>query len=33
MTRSSWLFRNRFTVHANHEDTAARYDLIEEQRR
>ena len=29
MTRSSWLFGNRFTVHANHKDTAGRYDLIE----
>ena len=29
MTRSYWLFDNRFTVHANHEDTAGRYDLIE----
>ena len=29
MTRSYWLFGNRFTVHANHEDTAGRYDLIE----
>jgi hypothetical protein len=29
MTRSFWLFGTRFTVHAHHEDTAARYDLIE----
>jgi quercetin dioxygenase-like cupin family protein len=29
MTRSFWLFGARFTVHANHEDTAGRYDLIE----
>ena len=29
MTRSYWLFGNRFTVHANHKDTAGRYDLIE----
>jgi quercetin dioxygenase-like cupin family protein len=29
MTRSYWLFGARFTVHANHEDTAGRYDLIE----
>jgi quercetin dioxygenase-like cupin family protein len=29
MTRSYWLFGKRFTVHANHEDTAGRYDLIE----
>src|SRR5262249_58831067 len=29
MTRSFWLFGTRFTVHANHEDTAGRYDLIE----
>jgi hypothetical protein len=29
MSRSFWLFGARFTVHANHEDTAGRYDLIE----
>jgi quercetin dioxygenase-like cupin family protein len=29
MARSFWLFGARFTVHANHEDTAGRYDLIE----
>jgi mannose-6-phosphate isomerase-like protein (cupin superfamily) len=29
MTRSYWLFGARFIVHANHEDTAGRYDLIE----
>jgi hypothetical protein len=29
MSRSSWLFGARFTVHASHEDTAGRYDLIE----
>ena len=29
MTRSFWPFGTRFTVHANHEDTAGRYDLIE----
>jgi quercetin dioxygenase-like cupin family protein len=29
MTRSFWLFGTRFTVHANHGDTAGRYDLIE----
>ena len=29
MTRSYWLFGARFTVHANHEDTGGRYDLIE----
>jgi quercetin dioxygenase-like cupin family protein len=29
MTRSWWLFGARFTVHANHEDTAGRCDLIE----
>jgi quercetin dioxygenase-like cupin family protein len=29
MSRSFWLFGTRFTVHANHEDTAGRYDLIE----
>jgi mannose-6-phosphate isomerase-like protein (cupin superfamily) len=29
MTRSYWLFGARFTVHAHHEDTAGRYDLIE----
>ena len=29
MARSYWLFGARFTVHAHHEDTAGRYDLIE----
>ena len=29
MTRSFWLFGNRFTVHAHHGDTAGRYDLVE----
>jgi quercetin dioxygenase-like cupin family protein len=29
MSRSFWLFGTRFTVHANHEDTAGRYDLVE----
>jgi quercetin dioxygenase-like cupin family protein len=29
MTRSYWLFGARFIVHANHEDTAGHYDLIE----
>ena len=29
MTRSFWLFGTRFIVHANHEDTAGQYDLIE----
>jgi quercetin dioxygenase-like cupin family protein len=29
MSRSYWLTGARFTVHANHEDTAGRYDLIE----
>jgi quercetin dioxygenase-like cupin family protein len=29
MTRSFWLFGARFNVHANHADTAGRYDLIE----
>ena len=29
MGRSYWLFGARFTVHAHHEDTAGRYDLIE----
>src|SRR5690242_4770528 len=29
MARSFWLFGTRFTVHANHEDTAGQYDLIE----
>jgi quercetin dioxygenase-like cupin family protein len=29
MRNSYWLFGNRLTVHANHEDTAGRYDLIE----
>jgi quercetin dioxygenase-like cupin family protein len=29
MTRSFWLFGFRLTVHANHEDTGGRYDLIE----
>jgi mannose-6-phosphate isomerase-like protein (cupin superfamily) len=29
MTRSYWLFGARFIVHANHEDTEGRYDLIE----
>jgi quercetin dioxygenase-like cupin family protein len=29
MTRSYWLFGVRFTIHAHHEDTAGRYDLIE----
>jgi quercetin dioxygenase-like cupin family protein len=29
MTRSYWLFGARLTVHAGHEDTAGRYDLIE----
>ena len=29
MARSFWLFGSRFTVHANHEDTGGRYDLVE----
>ena len=29
MARSYWLFGARLTVHANHEDTGGRYDLIE----
>jgi quercetin dioxygenase-like cupin family protein len=29
MARSFWLFGARLTVHANHDDTAGRYDLIE----
>jgi quercetin dioxygenase-like cupin family protein len=29
MSRSYWLFGARLTVHAGHEDTAGRYDLIE----
>jgi quercetin dioxygenase-like cupin family protein len=29
MAHSYWLFGTRFTVHANHEDTAGRYDLVE----
>jgi quercetin dioxygenase-like cupin family protein len=29
MARSFWLFGARLTVHANHEDTGGRYDLIE----
>ena len=29
MTRSYWLFGARLTVHASHEDTGGRYDLIE----
>jgi mannose-6-phosphate isomerase-like protein (cupin superfamily) len=29
MTRSYWRFGARLTVHANHEDTGGRYDLIE----
>jgi quercetin dioxygenase-like cupin family protein len=29
MTRSYWLFGARFTVHANHADTAGRYDVVE----
>jgi mannose-6-phosphate isomerase-like protein (cupin superfamily) len=29
MTRSYWLFGVRFTVHAHHDDTAGRYDLVE----
>ena len=29
MRNSYWLFGNRLTVHASHEDTAGRYDLIE----
>jgi quercetin dioxygenase-like cupin family protein len=29
MARSYWLFGARHTVHANHEDTAGRFDLIE----
>ena len=29
MARSYWLFGARFTVHAHHEDTGGRYDLIE----
>jgi quercetin dioxygenase-like cupin family protein len=29
MSRSYWLFGARFTVHANHEDTGGRYDVIE----
>jgi mannose-6-phosphate isomerase-like protein (cupin superfamily) len=29
MTRSFWLLGSRLTVHANHEDTGGRYDLIE----
>jgi len=29
MTRSYWLSGARFTVHANHEDTAGCYDLVE----
>jgi hypothetical protein len=29
MTRSYWLMGGRFTVHANHEETAGRYDVVE----
>jgi quercetin dioxygenase-like cupin family protein len=29
VSRSFWLFGTRFTVHANHEDSAGHYDLIE----
>jgi mannose-6-phosphate isomerase-like protein (cupin superfamily) len=29
MTRSYWLFGTRFTVHADHDDTAGQYDLVE----
>jgi quercetin dioxygenase-like cupin family protein len=29
MTRSFWLLGVRLTVHANHEDTGGRYDLVE----
>jgi mannose-6-phosphate isomerase-like protein (cupin superfamily) len=29
MTRSYWLFGDRLTVHANHEDTGGCYDLVE----
>jgi quercetin dioxygenase-like cupin family protein len=29
MARSFWLFGSRLTVHASHEDTGGRYDLIE----
>jgi quercetin dioxygenase-like cupin family protein len=29
MSRSYWLFGARFTVLANHEDTAGRYDVVE----
>jgi hypothetical protein len=29
MTRSFWLFGARFIVHANHQDIAGRYDMIE----
>ena len=29
MARSYWLFGAHFTIHANHEDTAGRYDLVE----
>jgi quercetin dioxygenase-like cupin family protein len=29
MARSYWLFGSRLTVHASHQDTAGRYDLVE----